>query len=192
MLAVAVLLAAGEGRRMGLPKALLDAGGATFLEALSRTFEEAGCRVLAVVGADAATVRARHAGAWLVENAGWQRGQFSSARVGILAALEAGADAVLVHPVDAPLLRADTVRAVLGAMAGHDGAVPVHRGRPGHPLALTRKAAERVLAGDAPHLEAAQRGLDVVRVHVDDAGAIDDVDTPEAYEKTFGSPPKRG
>lgn len=177
---------------MGVSKALLDAGGATFLEVLSRTFEEAGCRVLAVIGADAATVRARHGSAWLVENAAWQRGQFSSAKVGLSAALDAGADVVLVHPVDAPLLRADTVRVVLAATGGHGGAVPVHRGRPGHPLALTRKAAERVLAGDAPHLEAAQRGLDVVRVDVDDSGVVEDVDTTEAYEKAFGRPPKRG
>ena len=55
--AIAVVLAAGEGKRMGMPKALLEyEKGKSFLTQLAKTFEKVGCRVLAVVGKDAAAV----------------------------------------------------------------------------------------------------------------------------------------
>src|SRR5688500_18114018 len=55
---VAVVLAAGAGRRMGGPKALLRMGGETFLARAARILARPGVRaVVAVLGHDADRVR---------------------------------------------------------------------------------------------------------------------------------------
>jgi len=187
-----VILAAGEGKRMGMPKAVLELErGRSFLQALTSTFAKAGCEVLAVVGAGADEVRAHLTRAALVENPDWQSGQFSSVKVGLKAALEEGAGAVLIHPVDVPMIRASTVKAVLAALDGHDGAVPQYEGAAGHPLALSRAAAERVLAMAAvSHLEAAQARLDVARVVTRDPAVLVNLNTPEIYERVLGVAPR--
>jgi CTP:molybdopterin cytidylyltransferase MocA len=183
----AILLAAGEGRRMGLPKALLPLSGGTFLSHLGRLFAASGCApVVAVIGAEADRV-AREAGlpagVVLAVNERWREGMLGSLWCG-LDAVEArgGADAVLVHPVDNPLVSADTVAAVIGSLrAGSRIAVPSHRGRRGHP------------AGFASSLWPALRGAPVAQgarsvlaahpdlvVHVPSAeDCLVDLDTPQ-------------
>jgi molybdenum cofactor cytidylyltransferase len=188
---VAILLAAGEGKRMGFPKALLDCDGKSFLATLASTFGKAGCDCVAVLGAEAEAVRAYRPRCDLVANEDWRGGMFGSVKVGLAAALERGPAAVLVHPVDAPLIRAATVKAVLAGLADHDGAVPEFEGAPGHPLALSAGAAARVLAmKDVPHLEAAQQRLRVARVKTKDPAVVVDLDTPEAYQRVLGAAPK--
>ena len=58
----------------------------------------------------------------------------SSVLAGLDAAEEEGADAVLLHPVDHPLVEPSTVERVVGALlAGAVVAVPSFEGRRGHP-----------------------------------------------------------
>jgi molybdenum cofactor cytidylyltransferase len=193
MKAVAVILAAGESRRMGLPKALLDAGGETFVGRLCAVFRKAGCDVLVVVGAEAARIRAAlPTEATAVENPSWREGQFSSARVGVAAALDAGAEAVLIHPVDIPLVTSQTIRRLLEGLAGSLAAVvPVYASRKGHPLALAAAGARALLASpEAAHLEAALDTLRVEGLPVDDPGVCEEADTPADYEAMFGKPPR--
>jgi CTP:molybdopterin cytidylyltransferase MocA len=187
---LAVILAAGESRRMGLPKALLDAGGETFAARLARVFTEAGCEVLIIVGADAATLRPRLPPVRIVENAGWSAGQFSSVRVGLG---EAQARAVLVHPVDVPLVRPETVTAVLAALGSSAAVVPTHHGASGHPLGLAAEAVERIVEwNDVPHLEAAVARLNATRLEVPDPAILQEADTPQEYQALFGRPPRIG
>ncbi|MBI3180768.1 MAG: NTP transferase domain-containing protein [Myxococcales bacterium] len=189
--ALAVILAAGESRRMGIPKALLDCRGRSFLSTLASAFGEAGCEVLAVVGAGAAEIESHHLGLSFVRNPRWREGQLSSARAGIAAALERGAGSVLLQPVDAPLLQPATIRAVLEALAAAEAAFPVHRARPGHPLGLTRAAAERVISmEDAPDLQAAAARLGAIGVPCEDRGSVLSFNTPDEYERELGSPPR--
>ncbi|HLL55395.1 MAG TPA: NTP transferase domain-containing protein, partial [Myxococcaceae bacterium] len=117
-------------------------------------------------------------------------GQFSSARVGLREALARGAERILLCPVDIPGWAPATARAVAEALSCADAAVPTHGGERGHPLGLTRAAAERVLAdGAAEHLRQALGRLDVREVPVEDPGAVRDFDTPEDYARFFGRPP---
>ena len=139
---VAIVLAAGEGRRMGGPKALLRLGDLTFLARALALFSTAGTAPLAVLGAEAARVRAQ-AGlpedATVVVNERWREGMLTSIWRGLEAAEALGADAALVQPVDNPFVAPATVAAVLDALArGAPIAVPSHGGRRGHPAGFAR------------------------------------------------------
>jgi CTP:molybdopterin cytidylyltransferase MocA len=186
---VAVVLAAGEGRRMGGPKALLCLGESTFLASACRLFDRPGIdAVVAVLGADAARVRERAAlpdGVSIVVNERWREGMLSSVWAGLDAAEALSADAVLLHPVDNPLVAPATIDAVLGALArGAAIAVPGHGGRRGHPAGFARAVFPELRA--AP-LAAGARAVLASRpdrvVHVP-AGAdcLADIDTPADLE----------
>jgi molybdenum cofactor cytidylyltransferase len=189
---IAVILAAGEGRRMGFTKALLEfAEGETFLRHLAGVFASSGCEVLAVTGHQAARVAAAHPNLTTVENVGWSEGQLSSARVGIARALAAKASVVLVHPVDAPAIRAATVRILLSHCTAHRATAPAYLGKPGHPLLLPRACAEEVLSvASAQSLEAALASIGLDTVPVDDPGVVLNLNTPEDYRRAFGRPPR--
>jgi molybdenum cofactor cytidylyltransferase len=186
-----VLLAAGEGRRMGgIPKALLRyEGSQSFLARLCATVREAGCEPLAVLGAEADRVRAAHPDLPSVVNPRWEDGQLSSVCTGLEAALDAGAELVLVHPVDMPEVRADTVRKVIAGVKG-EGALPSYDGALGHPLALTAAGARLVLDSDAETLEDAIFRMHLQRVDVGDPGTAVNFNTPDVYERIFGRPPE--
>jgi len=133
-----VVLAAGEGRRMGGPKALLPIQGTTFLAHLCGVFARAGLDlVVAVLGAEAERVRQEASipdGVTVVVNEDWRSGMLSSMCRGLDAAETLGAEAVLVHPVDHPVVEPSTIAAVGSALLGGAAiAVPTCAGRRGHP-----------------------------------------------------------
>jgi molybdenum cofactor cytidylyltransferase len=192
MKAVAIILAAGEARRMAHPKALIEhEGGRSFLQSLASTFGKAGCAVLGVIGKDGEAVREQHPTLHLVESPRWQDGLMSSIQAGISAALEEEAEVVLLHPVDMPAVRASTLKSLLKAVGESDeGLRPEFEGAPGFPLVLSRAAAERLMNGSAAQWEAALQGMKLRRVAVKDPGVVVNINTPETYERLFGMPPK--
>jgi CTP:molybdopterin cytidylyltransferase MocA len=145
MRVVAVVLAAGEGRRLGGPKALLRLGARSFLEACLQALDRPGVdgRVV-VVGHRAEEVQAlvpAGGAVRVVTNARYHEGMLTSVHAGLGAAEALGADALLLHPVDHPLVEPETVDRVLGALAaGAPIAVPSHDGRRGHPAGFARAA----------------------------------------------------
>lgn len=186
----AIVLAAGASSRMGRPKALLPAGAA------GPTFAHAVCASLAAGGAGPVVLvtRASLAGALsealpgvrVVVNPDPDRGQLSSLLAG-LAALDAP-DAVLMTLVDVPLVRPETVRAIVQAWhATHAPLVrPLHAGRHGHPVVFGAALLEALRSADPAHgaKPIVHRFVPVsVDVAVDDAGVLEDVDTPEAYAR---------
>jgi molybdenum cofactor cytidylyltransferase len=192
MKAVAIILAAGEARRMSHPKALIEhEGGRSFLQSLASTFGKAGCAVLGVIGKDGEAVRDQHPTLNLVDSPRWQDGQMASIQAGVEAALEEEAEVVLLHPVDMPAVRASTLKSLLKAVGESDeGLRPEFEGAPGFPVVLSRAAAERLVAGSATQLDAALQGLKLRRVSVKDPGVVVNINTPETYERLFGVPPK--
>ena len=159
---VGLLLAAGAGRRMGGPKALLrDPGGTSWVVRAARDLREAGCEpVRVVVGAAYEDVvrllsEDRVGGPLdVVVAADWAEGMGASLRAGIdgLTRIAPHADAALVHLVDLPDVRAE-VLARVAAVAGPDVlARAVYSGRSGHPVLLGREHWQSVAAvasGDA-------------------------------------------
>jgi molybdenum cofactor cytidylyltransferase len=177
---------------MGCTKALLEfAEGETFLRHLAGVFASSGCDVLAVTGCEAGRVAGEHPDLASVENKDWGKGQLSSAQVGIARALASKASVILVHPVDAPTLRAATVRILLSHCTRGRAAVPQYLGRTGHPLLLPRACAEEILSLEAaPSLEVALASIGLDTVPVDDPGVELNLNTPEDYQRVFGRPPR--
>lgn len=135
----ALILAAGSGRRMGGPKALLRVEGDTLLRRTARAALEAGCSpVVAVVGAWPAGLD--ELDVQTLPNPGADEGMASSLRLGI-AALPPDAQGVLVLAVDQPAVDAALLRDLL-ALADCDPERPAacaYAGTLGIPAVLPRR-----------------------------------------------------
>jgi molybdenum cofactor cytidylyltransferase len=191
---VAVVLAAGAGRRIGGPKALLRIGSQSFLARAAELLARPGvAEVVAVVGHEAARVRAEAgvpSGVAMVVNPSHREGgMLSSILAGLDAAEARGADAALLHPVDHPLTSPETVDAVVNALgAGARIAVPSYAGRRGHPGGFAASTWP-ALRGAPPE----QGARAVLTAHPDwivhvpgDAGCLRGIDTPADYERWIG------
>lgn len=176
-----LILAAGESRRMGRPKALLRLHGETFVARLCRLMREAGCgEVVVVVGAHACAIGPAVPGdARAVFNGEWRRGMRSSLRAG-LRALPPGP--VLLTHVDRPLVEPETLARLVRASGS---AIPTYRGRSGHPVRLGAGLRPRLLAADDTPLSAILSGVRPSAIPVDDPGVLVNVNTP-AELRTLG------
>jgi CTP:molybdopterin cytidylyltransferase MocA len=132
-----LLLAAGAGSRMGMPKALVPGWLSGAVEAL----HDGGCvRVVVVLGARAEEVRPLvPSSAVVVVAPDWADGMSRSLHAGLVALEVGDAPAALVHLVDLPDVTADVVRRVLAVGIDDDVlARATYDGRPGHPVLLGR------------------------------------------------------
>jgi CTP:molybdopterin cytidylyltransferase MocA len=180
-----LLLAAGGGRRYGMPKALVDRDGRLLVEHGLATLRAAGCDpVVVVLGAAERTVRERAdlAGARVVSNPDWARGMGSSLRVGLAALDGTPTQAAAVLLVDTPGITAEAVRRVLAHGSPTALVVATYHGERGHPVLLGRDHWAGVAgsaAGDVgarPYLRAHHRL--VVTVACEDVADGGDIDTP--------------
>lgn len=200
-----ILLAAGWGRRMGGPKALVrDPAGRTFLERVLLAVQGARPDLVVVVAgpwADAGTDLAAIPGAeaaLFAFNPDPDRGAISSIRCALASA---GVDwaGALVSLVDHPLVRPETCAAVADAWRETPDRIvvpvlpAVDGRRRGHPVVFPEWAFAE-LAGplaDAEGARAVVRGNPsrVREIDVDDPGIRMDLDTPEGYLSAFGRRP---
>ena len=202
-----IVLAAGASSRMGQAKAGLAFGrtGETVLSRIVSTLLAGGVTGVAVVaGAHVDAVRqampTHERRARVIEHPAWQRGQLSSLLAGLDAVDSPLLEAVMVTPVDVPLVTPFTVAAVLGAWrrtrapivrpADASTAPTEGRQRHGHPVIFDRAVFADLRAADlnigAKAVFAIHRDR-VLNVEVKDAGAFEDIDTPADYERLLGS-----
>ncbi|MEO7156472.1 MAG: nucleotidyltransferase family protein [Vicinamibacterales bacterium] len=203
----AIILAAGASSRMGRPKAGLQFGqtGETVLSRIVSTILAGGVpQVVVVGGAHIDAVRAampsHEPRARVIEHEGWQHGQLSSLLAG-LAAIDDHLllEAVLVTPVDVPLVGAATIAALIAAwrrtrapiVRPVEPSTAIRAGgqRHGHPVIFDRSIFDDLRAADpavgAKAVFAAHRDR-VLNVEVQDSGAFEDMDTPEEYRRLLG------
>jgi CTP:molybdopterin cytidylyltransferase MocA len=136
---VGLLLAAGAGRRMGTPKALVhDADGTSWLRRSARALLDGGCAPVLVVlgaGSEEARLLLEDLPIELVVADDWDEGMGASLRAGLLAVGDT--DAVLVSLVDLPDVGAPVVARVLASAAGRAVlARAAYDGEAGHPVLL--------------------------------------------------------
>lgn len=183
MSVAAIILAAGESRRMGRPKALLPFRDGTFLTVLAETLGHDCSPVYAVFGFDAERLMA-HAPASViaVENPDYQQGMLTSLQAG-LRAMPVLPERVLFTLVDHPALDSRTVRELLRSDA--ELAIPRYRGKRGHPVIMRRAIAREVMA--EPVTSKLNHVMDrhcaeIHYIDVDDPGVCEDIDDPRLYQ----------
>jgi CTP:molybdopterin cytidylyltransferase MocA len=140
-----LLLAAGAGSRMGMPKALVSDDDGPWLPRGIASLRDGGCvAVTVVLGAAVDQARPLLAGTPFVIAADWADGMSASLSAGLRALEDTDAEAALVHLVDLPDVGPAVVRRVVEsedalARASYDGV-------PGHPVLLGREHWAPILA----------------------------------------------
>lgn len=175
-----LLLAAGEGARFGMPKALVRFCGERLADRGVRLLRDGGAApVIVVTGAASVDL----SGVIAVHNPAWRSGMGSSLTVG-LRAVPPGALAAVIALVDQPLVGHTAVRRLIAAF--HDGAtvaVAAYHGAPRNPVLLAREhwaEVTRLAAGDMGARAFLRAHPDLVtRVECADTGDPADLDTPE-------------
>jgi len=187
-----VLLAAGEGSRLGRPKALVELDRQTLAERGVTMLRTGGADpILVVAGAVQVNVEKIHA----VYNEQWRTGMGSSLRAalraltdaegaqdGLAATLAVDVGAVVVALADQPLIGTEAVARLIAAYRGGAGvAVACYDGKPRNPVLLAREYWPEVIAaatgdqGARAFLHA--RPELVTHVECGDTGSPDDIDT---------------
>jgi molybdenum cofactor cytidylyltransferase len=192
---IGIILAAGSSTRMGSPKALLpDPDGRPFVARLTRTFGAAGVTDIVIVTgiqhdaivAAVATDRPTTYPSFF-NNPKPERGQLSSLWIGLDAAARPEVEAILVTPVDIPMVHPSTIRQVVEAWQMQRAPVvrPAVGVRHGHPVLFDRSLFDELRR--APLDQGARAVVHayadrIVNVPVEDEGCLVDVDTPADYD----------
>jgi molybdenum cofactor cytidylyltransferase len=187
----AILLAAGESRRMGSPKALLHYQGRTFIERACTAFLTAGVdELIVVLGARAEEIgRAlpSHPALRSVVNSRYPQGQLSSLMAGI-GALSPDSEAVVVNLVDHPMVASETIEAVIESFRASPLPIVIasYQGKRGHPALFSSQVYGEILASPLDQGAKVVVRKDPARVReipLDDPGILADIDTPEDYKR---------
>ena len=177
-----LVLAAGGGRRYGMPKALVRSGDRLWVERAADTLVAAGCDdVLVVLGAGADQVRAMAPTLHYVDNPDWPTGMASSLRAGLAALAGTGAVAAVILLVDMPGVTPAAVRRIAAHAAPGALAIGGYGDRRGHPVLLGRDhwaGAAAAATGDRGARDYLRANADSVRVvPVGDVADDTDIDT---------------
>lgn len=181
----AIILAAGESRRMGRAKAFLPFRGGTFLSNIAATLGRRCSPVVAVFGFDAERCMqsAGPLGIQTVDNPDYPLGMLTSLQAG-LRMVPDGSDAALFTLVDHPAISLSTVDALLRAEAII--AIPRFENSRGHPV-LIRRAIFQEFLSEPPASKVRdvidRHAAEIAYIEVGDPGISDDIDDPALYEK---------
>jgi len=190
----AIVLAAGQSQRMGVPKLLLPFGGKSVIaHIVDELLQSDLAKVCVVVGHERDRIVAALSGRLvsIAVNPHPEAGMLSSVRCG-LQAMADDCDAVLVALGDQPAITAKLINEMIGAFsAGPKGIlVPVYQGERGHPILFSTRYCPEILAR---YDDVGLRGL--LRAHPDDvfemsassAAVLSDMDLPEDYKRELAA-----
>jgi len=187
----AIILAAGESKRMGQPKMLLPWGSKTVLTHVVSIFQNAGADdIVVVTGGNMAliTESLENLKVRTTHNKEFANGEMlSSIQCGIKA-VQPQTQAVLIGLGDQPQVQERSVQMVCDAYREEKSSiiVPSFQMRRGHPWLVARPFWGELLDMKSPQsprnlLNAHQS--DIKYIEVDDANIMVDLDTPEDYKK---------
>ncbi len=184
----AIVLAAGESKRMKVPKMLLPYKDKTIVEKVIENIIASGIeKIMVVLGSDKDDIR-KVTGSMPVTdcyNENYKEGMLSSVKCGF-SQLDVQCGAVLVFLGDQPGIEADVIKILIKAYrnSNKDIVIPVYNNKRGHPLIIDIK-----YKGDIEHLDKSATLRDLVHNHAGDVLEIEvktqsilrDIDTREDY-----------
>ncbi len=192
----AIILAAGESKRMGKLKPLLKFDGRTFLEQIISVLKDSEVDgITAVLGAEAETVKESIdlSGIDVVINEDYQKGQLSSLIAGIKSVPEE-TDAIVVCLADSPFINIKTINNIIRSFKEKNVPiiVPVCSGKRGHPVLFSKSLFKEII--EAPEDQGAKYVVHsnkerVFELDTFDKGILIGINTPEDYRAYFGSMP---
>jgi CTP:molybdopterin cytidylyltransferase MocA len=181
----AIVLAAGVGRRMGGPKALLVVDGAPLVRAHVELLRNVGCRPIVVVVRSGVATEVRAALHDLPEAHVISTDTSSMAEslaVGLGCISRKPSRKLVVTPVDALPVRESTLEVLLQAVTGADVlvATPEYHARGGHPIVARESLLQVFRDGYAGTLRDLIRAAERERhrIAIDDPAIAADLDTP--------------
>jgi len=185
----AIVLAAGQSRRMGKPNKLLAevAGAPMVAHAVDAALASQAGPVVVVTGHERERVEAALAGREVrfAHNPDYAQGLSGSLKAG-LAALPAGVDGAVVLLGDMPRVGAQHVNRLIAAFNPVEGraiVIPTHRGKRGNPVLFGAGLFGEIarVAGDVGAKGViGQHADEVAEVAFEDDGVLLDIDTPQA------------
>ena len=186
----AIILAAGESRRMGRQKLLLPYGGNTVIEHIvTQVLQCEFGGITVVLGHDAGEIAAKLTPLPVqrVVNDEYARGMITSVRHG-LKTVPLEANAVMIILGDQPDISHAVVSQLIESSrtTGKGIVVPLFESRRGHPILVSTNYRDAIMTryGDT-----GLRGLlvdhpeDVAEIRVNHAGILQDMDTPDDYSR---------
>jgi len=181
-----LILAGGEGRRFGGPKAWAGLpDGRTFLEACVACLRDAGAdRVVATLPPESPDPEI--AGLQALPLPEPDLDMFGSLKIGLNHLIQSEDwERLAVLPVDHPLVRPESVRA-LAAVDGR-AVIPSYRGKHGHPIVIDREVAVAIVCGDlgGPTMRDVLRAVGSLDLAVDDPGVVANCNTPAAMSEAL-------
>ena len=191
---VAILLAAGESRRMKQLKALLPWQGSVLLRYQVNALLEGGAdRVVVVLGHRSGELKSLLEGMdgvhWAI-NPDYMLGKTTSLKVGVAAAKEFRPQDMLILNVDQPRQPA-TIQKVLDSHRRQPGLItnPAFQGQGGHPIVISASLIEELAQVDEATLglkAVTQRHKNEVnKVELGIPEVLWDLNTPEDYENAL-------
>jgi len=186
----AILLGAGESKRMGVDKLFLPWGGKTVLEHCFETLLRSEVQELVVVlgirNKEAKNLFRRRR-VKVVINPYSCRGMSTSIRRGLMA-LSPKSDGILIALGDQPFLKTRTINVLIHAFRKGKGGiiVPSFQGRQGHPVIFHREYKKELLnlEGDVGGKSIIGRHPQEVRaIRIKSIGIVTDMDTWQDYKK---------
>ncbi len=185
----AILLAAGESKRMGKPKQLMPLGQSTLLEqAIDNLLGSSVDETIVVLGHKAEEIVKAIANkpVKIVINPDYSQGMSTSIIAGLIM-VDPRSQALMLAMGDQPLVASSTINQLIDAFnKNRKGiAVPTYRGRRGHPIIfdIKYKTELLMLKGDIGGREIIHNHPnDVLMVAIDSESVISDIDTQEDYQ----------
>ncbi len=191
----AVVLAAGESRRMGAPKALLPFSGRPFLAHLLEVARHPRIgltRVVLGAGADDILRKVPLDPAIVVVNSEWQQGQLSSIQAGLRSLPDGLTEGALFCLVDHPLISAHLVAELINQFdrGPRRIVIPTYLGKRGHPAIFPSHLYPELLAAPADVGARAvvwAHSREVLEMPTDEQGVVLNLNDPEAFRKVIES-----
>ena len=186
----AIILAAGESKRMGSSKMLLPFKGRSMIEnVISNVSKSKADEIIVVLGAyfDELSLLMKRLDVSYCFNDNYMKGMLSSVQCGFKN-LPQNYKAALVFQGDQPLIPPAVVDRVIDEYirSGKGIIVPVFNSRRGHPLLVDKKyrgEIEKLLPDEGLHSLLDKFGEDLLEVETGEPGILRDFDTYDEYRK---------